>query len=279
MWNIVIVPLLTLMILLMNIPISDIYAENGEYSKFNSLKLRHDTNPNVCLFEVNPDIYDDWEGLKYITISAIEEWIIKLENFYPNGDWGVSIETISWVEHENKKVEKFTNCNIMINYEKLSGGNALGTTSLNFNQSWHKFMFINVFLESEKVKTLITLGDGLKNTTVERIGDVRSLSLLAIKNVIVHEFGHGIGLGHYNSDKSHNVKTNYMRSVMVPYIDPFNINQELYVTYLDIVMIGEIYGENGWNKPTPVYPIKGCNIKLAEQYNPFFVFQYIFKCY
>jgi len=65
------------MVLSMNIPVNDIYAENGEYSKYDSLKLRHATNPHICLFEVNPELYD-WYKLKYITISAIEEWILKL---------------------------------------------------------------------------------------------------------------------------------------------------------------------------------------------------------
>ena len=265
------------MVLFMNVPI---YAENSSFSKYDSLKLRHNTNPNICLFEVNPEIYDDWGVLKNTTISAIEEWIFKLDNFYPNSDWSVSIEIIPWIEHEDKKVEDFTNCNIMINYEKSSGGAALGTTSLNFNKSWHKFMFINIFLESQKSKTVINIGNNFNNTTIDRVEDIKPLSILAIKNVILHEFGHGIGLGHYNSERSHNIKTNYMRSVMVPSIEPFNTDQELYVTYLDIMMIGEMYGENGWNRPVPAYPIKGCNITmLTEQDNPIFAFRYIFKCF
>ena len=70
-----------------------IYAENEQNSKYDSLKLRHATNPYVCLFEVNPELYDDWYKLKYITIDAIEEWILKLEYTYPNGDWSVLVET------------------------------------------------------------------------------------------------------------------------------------------------------------------------------------------
>ena len=53
------VVILILLVLFMNVPI---YAENGEYSKYDSLKLRFDTNPHVCLFEVNPELYD-WHKL------------------------------------------------------------------------------------------------------------------------------------------------------------------------------------------------------------------------
>ena len=49
--------LLVFMVLFMNVPLNS-FAENGEYSKYNSLKLRHATNPHVCLLEVNPELYD-----------------------------------------------------------------------------------------------------------------------------------------------------------------------------------------------------------------------------
>ena len=266
MWHIVIVPLLMLMILLMNIPISDIYAENGEYSKYDSLKLRHDTNPNVCLFEVNPDLYDDWYKLKYITISAIEEWIIKLEYFYPNGDWSVTVETISWEEHETASTLDYPQCNIMINYEKSSNSKALGNTSLNFNQSWHKYMFINVFLESQKNITKIVLGEDYSTTTINRVQESYPLSENTIRNIVLHEFGHGLGLAHFNLNRS---MQGYTQSVMTPTISAFDENQILSVTYIDLVMIGKVYGENGWKKPSPVFHIKGCHISDS----------YIFRCY
>ena len=251
------------MVLSMNIPI---YAENGEYSKYDSLKLRHATNPHVCLFEVNPELYDDWYKLKYITISAIEEWILKLEYSYPNGNWAVLVETIPWEEHEKKTPFDYPQCNIMINYEKSSNSKTLGNTSLNFNTSWHKFMFINVFLESQKNITKIVIGDDISTSTVNMVQESYPLSENTIKNIIVHEFGHGLGLAHFNLNRS---MQGYTQSVMAPTISPFDENQVLSVTYLDLVMIGKIYGENGWNIPSPVFHIKGCYISDS----------YIFRCY
>ena len=251
------------MVLFMNIPI---YAENGEYSKYDSLKLRHTTNPNVCLFEVNPELYDDWFKLKYITISAIEEWIIKLEYTYPNGDWSVLVETIPWEDHKTASALDYPQCNIMINYEESSNSKTLGNTGLNFNQSWHKFMFINIFLESQKNITKIVIGDDMSSSTVNRVQESYPLSENTIKNIILHEFGHGLGLAHFNLNRS---MMGYTQSVMTPSIKPFDENQVLSVTYLDLVMIGKIYGENGWNIPSPVFHIKGCYISDS----------YIFRCY
>ena len=258
-----IVIILILLVLFMNVPI---YAENGAYSKYDSLKLRHATNPNICLFEVNPELYDDWYKLKYITISAIEEWILKLEYTYPNGDWVVLVETIPWEEHETASVLDYPQCNIMINYEKSSNSKTLGNTGLNFNASWHKFMFINIFLESQKNITKIVIGDDLSSTTVNRVQESYPLSENTIRNIILHEFGHGLGLAHFNLNRS---MQGYTQSVMAPTISAFDENQILSVTYLDLVMIGKIYGENGWNTPSPVFHIKGCHISDS----------YIFKCY
>ena len=250
------------MVLSMNIPI---YAETEPNSKYETLKLRHATNPYVCLFEVNPELYDEWYKLKYITISAIEEWILKLEYTYPNGNWAVLVETISWEDHENKTVFDYPQCNIMINYEKSSNNKTLGYTSLNFNTSWHKFMFINIFLESEKNITKIVVNEDYSSSTVTKIQKSYPLSENTIKNIIIHEFGHGLGLGHFNLNRS---MMSHTQSVMIPAIKPFDENQVLSVTYIDLVMIGKIYGENGWNKPVPVFHIKGCYISDS----------YIFKC-
>ena len=256
------VVILILLVLFMNVPI---YAENGEYSKYDSLKLRFDTNPHVCLFEVNPELYD-WYKLKNITISAIEEWILKLEYAYPKGDWAVLVETISWEDHKAANALDYPQCNIMINYEKTSNSTTLGSTGLNFNASWHKFMFINVFLESQKNITKIVIGDDMSTSTVNMIKESYPLSENTIRNIILHEFGHGLGLAHFNLNRS---MQGYTQSVMAPTISPFDENQILSVTYLDLVMIGKIYGENGWNKPSPVFHIKGCYISD----------KYTFRCY
>ena len=257
------------MILFMNIPVNNIYGENGSYSKFDSLKLRHATAPNICLFEVDPLIHDNWNSLKNITIIAINEWIIKLEYFYPDGDWGIDIKIIPWKDHKTANTLDYPECNIMINYDKSSNGTALGNTSLNFNKSWHKYMFINIFLESQKSITKIVVNEDYSSSTVTKIQESYPLSENTIKNIVLHEFGHGLGLAHYDKGRLQSQMMSHTQSVMVPSIKAFDDSQILSVTYIDLVMIGKIYGENGWNMPSPVYHIKGCHVSDS----------YIFRCY
>jgi hypothetical protein len=253
------------MLLSMNVPLNSYSA--GEYSVYDSLKLRHATNPNICLFEVDPSLYDDWDSLRNITIIAINEWIIKLEYVYPNGDWGVDIKIIPWEDHETAIPDDYHECNIMINYEKTSGDTSLGNTSLNFNKSWHKYMFINIFLESQKSITKIIIGGN--NTSVEQNSMNIPLPLNTIKNIVIHELGHGFGLGHYDTGRLQNQMMSYTKSVMIPSISPFDEHQILSVTYLDLVMVSKIYGENGWGKSQPVFHIDGCNI----------LHTFVFKCF
>ncbi len=264
-----IVLIFIVMVLFMNIPVNNIYGENGTFSKFDSLKLKHETAPNICLFEVDPLLHNNWASLKNITIIAINEWIIKLEYFYPDGDWGVDIKIISWEDHKTDSASDYPECNIMINYDKSSNGKALGNTSLNFNKSWHKYMFINIFLESQKSITKIIIGDDMSTATVNKIAQNYTLSENTIKNIVLHEFGHGLGLAHYDKGRLQSQMMSHTQSVMVPSINPFDKNQFLSVTYIDLVMIGKIYGENGWNKPTPIYHIKGCYVSDS----------YIFRCF
>lgn len=240
-----------ILLLTMNLPL--IHSEGGYL--YETLRLRHADNPDICMFEVNPSLYSNWDELKSLTLIGIAEWTVKLEYTYPDGDWGVVVKEISWEEHATKSVHDYEYCDIMINYEKTSNDMALGYTSLNFSKSWHKFMFINIFLESQKSVTKIVLGN---NTTVSAVNTSYPLPPNTIKNIVVHELGHGFGLGHFYSGLDR--KEGYTRSVMVESIDPFDEHQNLSVTYIDLMMLVKIYGENGWSSPQPVYHIDGCNI-------------------
>ena len=104
-------------------------------------------------------------------------------------------------------------------------------------------MFINVFLESQKSVTNIVLGNDINESTVEKIEQSYPLPINTIRNIVLHEFGHGLGLGHYESSEPVH---SYLKSSMAPSINPFDEKQILSVTYLDLAMIGLIYGENGW---------------------------------
>lgn len=241
-----------ILLLTVNLPL--IHSEGGYM--YDSLRLRHADNPDICLFEIDPSLYSNWNELKNLTLIGIAEWIVKLQYAYPDGDWNLTVREISWEDHAIKSVHDYGDCDIMFNYEKTSNDMALGYTSLNFNQSWHKFMFINIFLESQKSVTKIVIG-GDNSTVVSRDSASYPLPPNTIKNIVVHELGHGFGLGHFQSGYDPN---GYTKSVMVEAINPFDEHQNLSVTYLDLIMVAKIYGENGWGSPQPVYHIDGCHI-------------------
>jgi len=229
-----------------------------------TLKVRQTTNPNVCIFEVNPSISNNWYGIKNATLVAIYSWQEKLFEKYIMGDWIIRHTIIPWEEHENKYAYDYPQCNVMINYEGKNSVNskALGTTSINFNKSTHKFMFINVYLIQPKQIIDLRISNVTDNKLIitTKVTDTE-ISLNTIRNVVLHEFGHSIGLHHYNITTPLSVSEKSVdRSVMIPSINPFNENQVLSITNPDMEVVGKLYGSDGWGGITPPYNIDRCSI-------------------
>ena len=111
---------------------------------FYTLKLKQEQRPSVCMFEPSPETTDNWELFKVATMMGIYEWEIKLSEAYPDGDWKIDVhQTIPWEEHEHKFATDYKQCNIMINFEKtnnIENSNAIGTTSIPFQNSNHKYI-------------------------------------------------------------------------------------------------------------------------------------------
>lgn len=240
--------------------ISEVYGEKVPVDVYKTLKLRHDVKPTVCIFEVNPEISDKWGALQVMTMEGINEWRIKLMYAYPNGDWNMLVkDIIPWNKHLDKSPEDFPQCNIMINFEKKSNDKSIGNTALKFNKSYHKYMFINIFLESDKNTTVINMSEG--NSTVTMKMTPVEMPTNSIKNIVIHELGHALGLEHYHIGtvikKGDNASD---RSVMISSINPFDETQKLSVTPLDLFMISQLYGEDGWNGVNPPYNIKNCYV-------------------
>lgn len=232
---------------------------------FETLKLKQDNRPSVCVFEASPEITDDWDLLEVATLMGIYEWQIKLYDYYPNGDWTIDVhETIPWEDHQHKFAKDFDYCNIMINFEKTNEQkkSAIGTTSIVFNNSNHKFMFINIYLEhpttSKNVK--ITIGEETTGTFTVGIKNI-ILTPNQVRNVVLHEMGHGLGLLHYeitNPLKPGEHGTD--RSSMYYSIDLNDKEQWLEVKLPEILMLKEIYGEDGWLGSSPAWIVKSCTI-------------------
>lgn len=233
------------------------YPQDGE--KYETLGVRHDTRPNVCLFEPNPTYVDwnYWKDVEFESWKAILDWQIEMTKFTNGEDWSMHIfNTVPYIEHWNKTPDDYRHCSIFLTYEawntKKNSG-ALGLTGIDFKKSSHKFMYIVVYLHAvENNKIVLDIGDIKENNNGTVKFDIKSereeLPLNSVYNIVLHELGHGLGLGHYTKS----VKDGYTKSVMFPSLDPFNEQQKFKITMADKFMLTQIYGFDGYYKPHPI---------------------------
>ena len=74
------------------------------------------------------------------------------------------------------------------------------------------------------------------------------LPLHTVYNIVLHELGHGLGLGHYESQSPNGFKY----STMTPSLKPFS-NEMFEVKITDKFMLGYLYGTDGFQKPQPYW--------------------------
>ena len=229
-----------------------------EGDKYENLGIRHDIRPNVCLFEPNPT-HVDWEYWKDVELEswkAVLEWQIQMTDFLPDGDWSMNLHsTVPYHEHWNKTPDDYRHCNIFLTYEAFNEdpeSKALGITGIDFADSRHKFTYIVVFLHAEERNNIvIDLGSMQENSDgkYEFIFDKKQLPLNTVYNIVLHELGHGLGLGHYWADQG----DDYKRSALIPSLTPFDENINFEVTIADKFQLARLYGMDGFQKPQPVW--------------------------
>jgi len=242
------------------------YTETANGDILNTLKIRHADRPNVCIFEADPEITDNWKNIENATLLGIYEWEIKLNKMYPDGDWKIIFQTISWAEHENKYTSDYKYCNILINFEKDNpNSKSVGTTSIQFHNSNHKYMFINVYLEHSPITIHVT--DGSEGTFKISIAKT-VLPPNVIRNIVIHEIGHALGLLHYETNTPLKLgERGTDRSSMYYSIDINNKNEILTAKSPEIQMISLLYGSDGWVDRTPPWKIRSCMVTNNTLYN------------
>jgi hypothetical protein len=227
----------------------------GDY--MDTLGLYQTNNPVSCIMSPDPELEPMFYPYMYdITRSAIWEWEIKL-NSQTNGDWKFPIYEYPFHTHDKKTPNEFPECDIFITFDQLSGDSALGTTGFDFSKSSHKYAFITVYTQAyPPQKITISIGND-SSISMELVP--KQLDLIDIRNIVSHEFGHGLGLGHYYlHDPSCVIQNCQERSIMYHSLDIWK-NMTKTVQDEDIQMLVKIYGEDGFGYPRPHWIPQQCD--------------------
>ena len=205
----------------------------------------HKDNPTVCIAEPEPSLHEKfYGGVLYDAYSTVKQWQNQLID-YSGGNWFMNVKFFDYEYHNDKHADDFPQCQIFMEFEEYSGNDALGTTSYNFANSTHQYVFITTYLKHiEKPQVALCIGcdEELPQEITIDMNPVY-MPYPAIKMIMLHEFGHAIGLGHYIEDKT---RYNNVSSLMYPSFDPFDTNGEIIIEPIDLQMAVEVYGKDGF---------------------------------
>ena len=205
----------------------------------------HKDNPTVCIAEPEPSLHERfYGGVLYDAYSTVKQWQNQLID-YSGGNWFMNVKFFDYEYHNDKHADDFPQCQIFMEFEEYSGNDALGTTSYNFANSTHQYVFITTYLKHiEKPQVALCIGcdEELPQEITIDMNPVY-MPYPAIKMIMLHEFGHAIGLGHYIEDKT---RYNNVSSLMYPSFDPFDTSDEIIIEPIDLQMAVEVYGKDGF---------------------------------
>ena len=185
---------LFLLLMLFGIYIQSVFAD-----EYGTIGIRHPTNPIICVFEPDPTHTEDVEGVLKASYTSINLWKEAFVEHSPGGNWDMIMATIDFEDHDGKNSSQFPACNILISFEYYNEeASSLGFTYVDFSYSTHKYVHVIVFLYDNKATEhyKIVLGSQeqvYKDTTYK----ITPFSLIAIQNIVTHEFGHALGLEHF----------------------------------------------------------------------------------
>ena len=239
------------------------YPQDGD--RYETLGVRHSTTPHVCLFEPDPNRVDPfyWSDVQYQSWKALLDWQIAMTEFAPEGDWSMVIHsTVPFEEHENKTPDEYRHCTVFLTYEienTKENSKALGQTGIDFKKSSHKFFYITVFLHHVQHNNIVLDLDNAKTNPETGLAEFtinlekKELPINSVYNIVLHEFGHGLGLRHYEAGEFPEPQGfAHLRSAMTPSLDPFKMDQFFEITITDKFMMVQIYGMNGFQNPQPI---------------------------
>ncbi len=239
---------------------------NADWIDYMSWKLDTDKVLTVCIYEPEDEnLRLNKDKLISPAIIAIDEWNTRLKEYTNSDEYSIEITYILAETSKGKTQLDFGYCNVHIAFwedRRDSKDTVLGVT-------WNKGVINGVsmsFIEiyPEMVRNVFFAEKG-KDYTPEEI-DKNSISLNmmipqeAVYSVVLHEFGHSIGLGHLCDE----IYGHKITSVMASKFDPFT--SVLEITEYDLASVYFKYGEEGWDDNTKHHPFKyGSTSKMFEK--------------
>tara|TARA_R110002096_G_scaffold428749_1_gene640833 strand:- start:95 stop:880 length:786 start_codon:yes stop_codon:yes gene_type:complete len=232
--------------------------------RFETLKLRHAESPDVCIFEADPAVdVDRIYNFEVLTRVSVDMWVDALEKQYPKGNWEIKVlDPIPFAEHDKALPSDYPECEIMITFDIFEDSERLGYTSIDFSRSGHKHMIVTVFTyQQDPDQKIMFTDEGYK------IRQVIPHSLATIQSVISHELGHAFGLLHYDiTTPLAEGESGNDRSLMYPSLDTRNIGA-MEIKQPELIMIGEMYGTDGWGGYEYPLVVKQCSFISGLMYD------------
>lgn len=207
-----------------------------------------DTNEKlaVCVYEPDDKVLEKYKvTLAVSAIEGVKEWKQKLASYTDGSSYDISIQYIERHEHHGKSHREFK-CNVHITFWEDRRDNISDTV---LGVAWHdgkiggrEMSVIEIFPLVEQKIVVVEEGKHYSPMDIENLAvkKIMTLSGEGIKSVVMHEFGHAIGLGHICQEPyGHRFK-----SVMISVFDPWT--KPLQISDYDLASVYAKYGNDGW---------------------------------
>ncbi len=224
--------------------------QGGEIYEFMPFK-QSELMPEICIMKPAPNLIDyyDYQDSIWYGIAVWEEGLNEMsEMFQPDKgySWQLKILEFAYEEHVTKEVSDYIQCNIFIVFEPFDKEkeNTLGITAFDYANSRHKYAVITIFA-TQPAPAVLYLDDDPE--TWDTQVDILPITPNTMRQIIGHEMGHGLGLGHYYAGMN-----NPSRSIMEFSMSIWSEDNYLPPQYLDYYALITKYGTDGfkvWEYP------------------------------